>query len=111
MSQEFQSLCVSLGLLLEACSRATSRLGSGLQEALVVLWRLVWTLIATVDWRLGRKTGCLEKRTRKRTSSTNISAGDARTMSGFSAIAYGNAHCARSRPGGRDIGIACGYKG
>src|SRR5207253_8223571 len=78
-------------------SRATSRLGSRLQEALVVLWRLVWTFIVIVHWRLGRKTGCLEKRTRRRISLTSISAGDARTMNDFYAIAYGNARCARNR--------------
>src|SRR3989442_1089382 len=98
MSQEFQSPCVSPGWSLEAVPSATSRLGSRLQEPLVVLWTLVWTLTGSVDWRLGRKAGCWEKRTRKRTNSTSISAADAPTMNGFYAIAYGNAHCARNRP-------------
>src|SRR6267378_1841194 len=33
----------------------------GSPETLVVLWRLVWTLIATVHWRLGRKNRMLGK--------------------------------------------------
>src|SRR5260370_14737812 len=97
MFQEFQSLYESPGSWLEDCSQRN------LSTRLRVTGDFSHPLEASVDAhrncsrRLGRKTGCLEKRTRKRTSSTNISAGDARTMNGFYAIAYGNAHCARNK--------------
>src|SRR5438046_8141883 len=98
MSQEFQSLCVWLGWSLEDCfpRNLSTRLyvTGGFSRPL----EASVDVHATVHWRLGRKTGCLEKRARRITSSTSISAGDVRTMNDFYAIAYGNAHCARSRP-------------
>src|SRR3989441_11224532 len=98
MSQELQSPCASPGWWLEDCFQ------HNLSTRLYVTGGFSRPLEASVDVHrncslgLGRKTGCLEKRTRRRTSSTSISAGDARTMNDFYAIAYGNARCARNRP-------------
>src|SRR6267143_2584729 len=99
MFQEFQSLYESPGWWLEDCSQRN------LSTRLRVTGDFSRPLEASVDAHRNcsletrEKTGCLEKRIRKRTSSTSISAEDARTMNGFFAIASGNAHCARSRPG------------